>query len=311
MKLLIFYLTDDRRHYTFSHFTNMINKSNKKELWKLLILTHTDDCNFYEKNLVNTDINFDICKVEPDRNYLQKVFRATKYAEDNQIKYMMKCDNDLFIKHQTLDYMIDNLELLDSNKHLTLGPVLTSGIPGVEYFIDQFLDSDAKDTIKKLFLKTQFYDRDGANYTFLNKYTTYATDWNKNEFFEGIRNMEHHYKGLHPIRVNDEALQFLNEYIINNKSRFLKDYDLHIIDNDNSPYLCNSIFCIKTENYNKIINDNTLYVDYFDEVPLNKYSWLHKMNHLFVGNGFVIHMYYNWKPEYNNSEFDFCNKFFV
>jgi hypothetical protein len=310
MKLLIFYLTDKGRHHTFPEFVNMLNKSNKKDSWKLLVLTHTDDGSFYQENLGNTNIQFAICKVNPEKNYLHKVFGATRYAEENNFKYMMKCDNDIFIKPQTLDYMIDNLELLDDNKHLTLAPVLTSGIPGIEYFIDQFLDTEAKDSINKLFLNTVFYDRDGANYSFLNKHTRDAASWNKNEFFEDIRNMDHHYKGLHPIRINEQALQFLNDYIINNKDRFLKDYDLHIIDNDNSPYFCNSVFCIKTDTYRKIITDGTLYVDDFDEVPLNKYSWLHKMNHLFVGNGFAIHMYYNWNPYYIYSEIDFCNRFF-
>ena len=74
MKLLIFYLTDDRRHHTFPHFVNMINKSNKKDLFQLLVLTHTDDSYFYKENLGNTDIKFGICKVAPDKNYLQKIF---------------------------------------------------------------------------------------------------------------------------------------------------------------------------------------------------------------------------------------------
>jgi hypothetical protein len=310
MKLLIFYLTDSRRHYTFEHFVNMINKSQRKDQWKLLILTHSNDEFFYADKLSETSIEFDSYNVDSHDNYLKKVFTATDYAKNNNFKYMMKCDNDIFIKHQTLDYMVDNLELLDDNKHLTIGPVLTSGIPGIEFFIDQFLDPNAKDIIEKKFLKTIFYDRDGASYKFLNKHTIGSTIWNKDDFFDSIRNMNHHYKGLHPIRINEDALQYLNEYIIENKERFLLDNQLSVIETDKSPYLCNSIFCIKTDTYNKIIKDRTLYVDPFDEVPLNKYCWLNNMNHLFVANGFAIHMYYNWKPHYLGSEVDFCNRFF-
>ena len=40
MQLLIFYLTDDRRHFTFPKFIEMLNSSLKKDQWKLLILTH-------------------------------------------------------------------------------------------------------------------------------------------------------------------------------------------------------------------------------------------------------------------------------
>ena len=65
--------------------------------------------------------------------------------------------------------------------------------------------------------------------------------------------------------------------------------------------------------YNKesaIIWNQSLYVDAFEEVPLNKYAWINNMNHLFIKNGFAIHMYYNWKYNHMSYEEDFCNKFF-
>jgi hypothetical protein len=222
----------------------------------------------------------------------------------------MKCDNDIFIKGQTLDYMIDNLYLLENNTHLTIGPVLTSGIPGIEYFKEEFLDNEAQKQLENLFLQSNFYNRDGATYDFLNQHTINAREWKKSEYFESVKNMNHYYKGIHPIRINELSLQFLNEYIIKNKQRFLQNNELSIIENDKSPYLCNSIFCIKTEIYKTILLDKSLYVDSFDEVPLNKYAWKNNMNHLFVKNGFAIHMYYNWKNNHIEYEKDFCNQFF-
>jgi hypothetical protein len=311
MKLAIHYLTDACREYTFPHYINMLNASTKKNEWILVILTHSNNEYFYENELKNLDINYKIINVPPHNNYLTKVNVALQFANENNIPYMMKCDNDIFLKSQTLDYMIDNLYLLDNSTHLTIGPVLTSGIPGIEYFCDNFLDSEAQITIKKIFLKSSFYNRDGAVYTSLNKHTLESSEWNKTEFFNSVKNLDHHYKGLHPIRINDESIIFLNDYIIKNKDRFLKEYELDIIKDDDSPYLCNSIFCIKTETYNKIILDNTLYVDPFDEVPLNKYAWKHNMNHLFVKNGFAIHMYYNWSANHIQREIEFCNRFFA
>jgi len=219
----------------------------------------------------------------------------------------------LFLKPQTLDYMIEHRDLLIEN-NLTVGPVLTSGIPSVEYFCEDFLEDDARKKIQSLFLNTHFYTRDGVNYIELNKHTgmssaTISSEWNKTEFFDNVKKINHYYKGIHPIRVNNEALHYLNDYIIKNKERFMKEYELNIIL-DKPPYLCNSIFCIKTDIYKKIVEDNTLYVDAFDEVPLNKYAWKHNMNHLFVKNGFAIHMYYNWLHNHTQYEKDFCNKFF-
>jgi hypothetical protein len=82
------------------------------------------------------------------------------------------------------------------------------------------------------------------------------------------------------------------------------------IDDDNSPYLCNSIFCIKTDTYTQILSDKSLYVDAFDEVCVNKYCWNNNMNHLFVKNGYAIHMYYNWKVNHIEYEKQFCDAFF-
>jgi hypothetical protein len=90
----------------------------------------------------------------------------------------------------------------------------------------------------------------------------------------------------------------------------MKNYDLNIITNDRSPYLCNSIFCIKTNVYKNIVQSNSLYVDGFEEVPLNKYAWNNNMNHLFVNNGFAIHMYYNWHSNHVFYEEQFCSNFF-
>jgi len=310
MKLLIFYLTDNRRHYTFPHFIKMMNESKKKDDWKLLILTHTHDEKFYIEQLKKYHINYDVTNVQPDNNYLRKVNYAVSYAETNKFPYVMKCDNDIFLKAQTLDFMIDNLYLLENNKHLTIGPVLTSGIPGIEYFKEEFLDLESQKQLEKLFLQTTFYNRDCATYDFLNEHTINANEWNKDNFFTGVKSMSHHYKGIHPIRINESSLQFLNEYIINNKDRFLQNNELNILKNDNSPYLCDSIFCIKTETYKNILSDNSLFVDDFDEVPLNKYAWKNNMNHLFIKNGFAIHMYYNWKNNYIAYEEDFCRRFF-
>jgi hypothetical protein len=288
----------------------MLKDSKYKHLWTLLILTHTNDIDFYKQQLEHTNIIVDYKNIDYDNNYLKKVNFALQYAENNNIDFMMKCDNDIFLKAQTLDFMIENLELLNNSNNLTLGPTLTSGIPGIEYFKEQFLDDNAKNEIEKLFLQTNFYDRDGVNYSLLNQHSLDSKAWNKEVFFNGVRGIDHYYKGIHPIRINESSLQFLNDYIVQNKDRILMDYDLKIIDDDHSPYLCNSIFCIRTDIYGRIVRDNTLYVDGFEEVPLNKYCWKNNMKHLFVKNGFAIHMYYNWKYNHIQDEINFCHKFF-
>ena len=102
----------------------------------------------------------------------------------------------------------------------------------------------------------------------------------------------------------------MNECVLNNKDKFFNSEPTSLILNDSSPYLCDSIFCIRTDTYKKIINDTTLFVDGYDEVPLNKYAWKESMNHVFVENGFAIHMLYNWYDNLSEYETKFTTRLF-
>ena len=308
--LLLFYLTGASRHFTFSHFVSFLNESQKKDRWKIIILSHDDDLSFYKSLLDTTTIQHEEFKFHPDNNYLAKVNFAVHYAKDHHYPYMMKCDNDLFFRGRTLDYMIEQLPLLEDDNHVTLGPLLSSGIPCIEYFMNDFLSSHERAILQQKFLETQFTDIWGATYTYLNEFTQKSTSWDGAAFFNAVKHQAHHYKGIHPIRVNVDAIEYLNSCIIAHKSIFFDDRELSIIKDNTSPYLCNSVFCIKTSTYSTIINDKSLYVDDFDEVPVNKYTWNRNGTHLFVKNGFGIHMHYNTIPGNVEREYNFCSKFF-
>jgi hypothetical protein len=310
MKLVLFYLTSNSRHYTFPHFIKLLNQSKKKDEWELLVLTHSGDQQFYANELNNTSIKTTIVNVPPHNNYMTKVKVAIDFAEKNNSLYLMKCDNDIFLNPQTLDYMIDNLSVLDGKEYLTLGPTLSSGIPGVEYFMKQYLSDSEQDKLKKIFLKSQFYDRDGVDYNHLNQHTIGSESWNKDKFFNSVKLMPHPIKGIHPIRINYESIDYLNNCILNNKEKFFNTQPTSLILNDLSPYLCDSIFCIRTDTYKKIIYDNSLFIDAFDEIPLNKYAWSKSMKHVFVENGFALHMLYNWYDNVFNYEHKFTTILF-
>ena len=97
MKLCIMYLTDSRRHYIFKPFINLLEKSNKKDIWMLCILTHDSDTIFYNEILKDTNIVYKIIQVHPHNNYMTKVNIASNLARDLYIPYIMKCDNDILL----------------------------------------------------------------------------------------------------------------------------------------------------------------------------------------------------------------------
>ena len=311
MQLCIMYLTDTRRHYTFEPFVKLLSKSEMKDKWTLYVLTHESDTKFYEEYLKDTEITYKIDQVNPDNNYMTKVQTASKFARDSNIPYLMKCDNDIYLSSHVLDYMIANLNLLDTGSFLTLGPSLSTGIPSVEYFRKSFLSDTTNRALEALFSKTNMYDRDGVSYSKLNKHTTLSTSpWNPSEFFDSVRQIDHYYKGCHPVRFNEQSIKFINNYIIDRTDKVFEKSDYSIIEDKSSPYLCDSIFCIKTSTYIDIINDESLFVDPYDEVPLNRYCWNNNMGHLFVKNGLAVHINYNWNHNIQQYEKNFTKQLF-
>ena len=50
---------------------------------------------------------------------------------------------------------------------------------------------------------------------------------------------------------------------------------------------------MKTETYKKIIYNESLFVDKFDEVPVNKYKDINNLRMVFIDNAFAVHPSYN------------------
>ena len=311
-KLLIFYLTNNDRYFIFDKFVEELNKMNNKNNIRLLIVNSNNDFNYYINVMNNYDIDYDIQYVYcPQNDYLPKVRSAIEYSKNNNFKYIMKYDNDILTPSYTFDYIYENLFLLENENVLTLSPTITTGIPSVEYFIDDFLENDHAKIVRDEFKKCEFQIQPGImDYTPLNNVSiNSSSEWDYKEYYaylnEYINSMSYNhnnrtynnyckfYKGMHPIR-HGFGNDMINDYIIKNKNRFFEPKTCSIIDND-VVYLCDMFFVIKTNNYDHIINASNLLIDGCDEVPINRYAWDNNLKHLIIKNGFSIHITYNWR----------------
>ena len=106
--------------------------------------------------------------------------------------------------------------------------------------------------------------------------------------------MPTYYKGVHPVRVSDELQSLLVDLVLKYKDKLLKKMDYELFYNNDRPYFCNNVYMIKTETYKKIVEDSSLFVDKFDEVPVNKFRERHNLNMVFIKNSFGVHPSYNW-----------------
>jgi len=231
-------------------------------------------------------------------NYIHKVETCANY----NYEYSIKLDEDIIMGPQSWDYLFENLHLLDNDENLILSPALSSGIPTVDSFIKYNFSNEQKEEIEGLFSTTVIGNAWGVNYSSLNQF---LNNYNSDVFFNGVNNFQHHYKGIHPTRVNFAVQNKINEFVKSNIDKFLENRNF-IVEELKRPYFCNSFFAIKTKQWKEILDSKNLFVDNFDEVPLNRYRENTGKKFLFIVNTFAIHTLYNTLWEYN--EQDMINK---
>lgn len=315
--LLIFYLTSNDRPFVFDKLTNQLNNSKYKTNFKLLVVNSGNEFDFYQNCLKDTDINYDLVTIScPQSNYLPKVRFAIEYAKNNNFKYILKYDSDVLITTYTFDFMFEKLSELDNPNNLTLGPTMTTGIPTIEIFINDFLNETETKEIRNEFKKCVFnLQHSIMDYQPLNQFTIEAHEWNYENYYNGlnsymdsfqdfgngrtINGYSKFYRGIHPIR-HGFGNDLLNEMIIKNKEKFFSEKECYLIEDNLCKQLVAMCFIITTENYDRIINREHLVIDGCDEVPINRFGWMNNLKHLIIGNGFAIHITYNWRWHLNN-----------
>jgi hypothetical protein len=269
------------------HFFNKIKEENKKNIVFYILSDTDEECyrnakNELEENGIKTIQNV------MNGSYINKI----KWALDRNHEYSWKMDDDVFLNQYVIDFIIENRSILDEDSNLIVAPILSAGIPTHDHFVNDFLTLEQTNILHKEILRTRFFKFLGCDYTFLNKHTLESKEWDRDSFYNSVKSMNHFYKGIHPIRLNKNAALMLNNFIIDNFEKFLTPdkYDFLYLD---YPYLCNSCFLIKNEIWRKIIEDKSLYVDKYGEVPLNRYRERSGKKIAYIDKSKGIHMIFN------------------
>lgn len=284
--ITINYLTHNRPREFWKiteYFLNKIKSENKSKIRVNILATETSEwqaLDDIETNLISFP--------HGGMNYMQKI----NYALSEDTKYSVKLDEDCFINNHIWDYIIENIDIIESDENFALAPLLSNNIPLVDQFIESFiLDESTKGKIFEDFLKRDMPNGLwGADYSSLNQYTTQANSWNPLEFYNGVSKINHHYKGIHPIRICAEAQVILNDYIVDNFDRILEKQQ-YSIKEFTCPYYTNSVFFVKTEDWRKVLTMPAY--DAFDEVQFNIFKEKFNKKTFYVENGFAFHLTYN------------------
>jgi len=222
-------------------------------------------------------------------NYMKKIL----FAISKNHEYSIKHDEDCFLVSESWDRLFLMADQMGDEDLCATG-VISNGIPTVDLFIENHTP-DIKEELFNDFcnIKLAVY---GPDYSSLNE--TYNS-WDPKYYYSKVKTFPHHYKGIHPVRVSLDAVKKINNYILNNFKEVMSPKQCSIIrDNETYPYFCNGVMLIRTSEWKTIVEDISLYVDGFDEVPLNKYRDKTKKN-LVIDCGIpILHTMYNWTPDW-------------
>lgn len=237
------------------------------------------------------------------RNYIQKAEYATKMPYE----YSIKLDEDIFLSHHVFDFMFTKgCELLEDPQNLFCTPALSNGIPSVQNFMDTYLTDDEKMKLVDVFSKSKIpKGLWGVNWD--REQLVLSGGYNHDTWFDTVARNPHYYKGLHPIRYDWDSQLLMNEYVKKYIGKFNDPVEF-TVQEINRPYFCNSVFLIKTSEWNRIVNNQSLFVDDFEEVPLNRHWKNTGKKGLCITNAFGIHTMYNTLedvPKRNAAEYEF------
>ena len=298
-KISILYICHHRTRYFSVIFNQLIKikEENKKKINVNILVSKENDANINLELLTKNGIEANIIYLHepgPGPNCCYKIKNAISISHE----YVIVTGEDIFINNHIWDFMIENHQILDDEKNLLVSPLTSTGIPTVEWFINQFFNKKDRDLLFRKFKNTNLVKNriTPPGCEILNKCTVYSNnkEWDSENFYNEVSKLETDFKGLHPIRVSDSAQSLMVELVLKNKSKLLEKMKYKFSIDNNKPYFCNAIYMITRSSYKKIYEDKSLFLDSFDEVAINKFREKHNLNILYIENSFGIHPSYNW-----------------
>lgn len=288
-KFTINFIPHSRNNYAHKILKEISNIDDdlRKDIYLNIMPTNLDGLKLQEiKTMLKyKNISFDITTKD---TYMSKIRSGTNLNSE----FSIKIDEDIFIHKNVWNFYLKNNHILDDESNLFLSPIISTGIPSVDLFIEQFFDIESKNDIYEIFKKFKFDKEWGTDYNILNKSTIESEKWSSENFYNLVSSIKSPLKGVHPVRFSIEAQAYIIYYIISNFNKFV-NLNKFNISKYKYPYFCNSIFMIKTKTWKNIIEDKQLFIDPYDEIPLNQYMRKNNLNMTFIDNGFAVHPSYN------------------
>jgi hypothetical protein len=277
------------------HLKSLIKLTDENKKKIVVLFPCSDELNGkmddYIKLLTDNGISCEVMYL-PDHIYMKKLYTAMNHPKYIDVPYSVKVDDDIFMSNHVWDFMIENLHMLDMQGITFIAPVINTGIPSVDYFVDAVGTTEEISNVHSQFKNTEFGDMWGVNYRSLNEATINAQEWNSDKFYKLVSMIPHFWKGIHPVRVSEKIHHTIFDITKAHFNLVIEKNKYDFFRLPNSVYFCNSLFFISTKKWLEILTDRSLFRDDFDEVALNNYYHRMKTEFCFIKNGYAVHPSY-------------------
>lgn len=223
---------------------------------RINILTTSEGKAFLKQSLNIRDL-----KIYARKSYWAKAL----IAYTSRSKFIAKVDDDVFMTEESWLKFLGHVEELGPFE--ICSPVISTGIPSVELFLDNYLTPQESSQIRQQLTSTRFPKALwGVDYSSLNgKY-----DLGIEEFLQAVGDLPTHFKGIHPVRLDSDAQRMLLDLAFQaiSRGRLTKNPKTVMA----RTYFCNNIYALSRHSALRLVLGTLLGrlpFDGYDELAIN------------------------------------------
>jgi hypothetical protein len=214
-----------------------------------------------------------------------------RFIANEDADVVFKVDDDCFGAPKVWETLIKAARKTD-DVCMAIVPCLSNGVPTYDFFATSFFTEEQRAEIEGILLESPVLQRWDIDYSSLAP--AYQGKWDAKLYYGLLAKHGNDRLGVHPVRFSGLAQRRINEMILENWDHFMNPPCTTgaIVFPSAIPYYCNSFFAIDPTTYKRIIDDQSLVRDGFDEIPFNLFRRQRNLPLRFLTNAWMIHLMY-------------------
>lgn len=263
---------------------------------KVLLKIFCYKCNedSWKKKMEGSNIPFQICPMRSPGDpvgydgYDYK--ERTRICLESESKYSIRIDDDQFISTPLWNFMLSTIdEVLSQERIHAYCPVYNTGLPSVDFFVEDFLSKEDSEKLGAIFKRDSVPAKPWhpwCDYTHLQVAIEKMEKWDSVAYWKEVLNHNTVFQSIHPIRFSAEANEMLTKYIFDNFHKILEEQEYECVAIAGMP---NSHWtCTRTANWKRAVAEWGAH-DPFDEMSMQCNERKYGMFTVYIKRGFAIH----------------------